>query len=198
VEPFTRLTSVAAPLDQPNLDTDQIAPVRFLRRPREAGYADVLFRDLMERPDFILNRAEYRGARILVADRNFGGGSSREQAVWALCDYGIRCVIAPSFGDIFFNNCFRNGLLPVELPEPAVRALAAADAAPITVDLAAERVTAPDGAAHPFSTPPLLRRMLLEGLDEIALTLAREKEIAAFRAADRARRPWVYAPGQDR
>ena len=158
MEPFKPLQAVAAPLAVPNIDTDQIIPARFLWRKRSEGWGRLLSNDLRfnddgsPRAQFVLNRPEYRDARILVADRNFGCGSSREHAVWALYDYGIRTVIAPSFGDIFFNNSLQNGLLPVVLPDTTVAALLAAlEQAPgtqIGIDLAAQHVSAPDGALH--------------------------------------------------
>ncbi|MBW8270784.1 3-isopropylmalate dehydratase small subunit [Caldovatus aquaticus] len=205
MEPFTTLTAVAAPLDVPNVDTDQIAPARFLRRPRREGYADVLFHDLryaapgVERPEFVLNRPPYRDARILVADRNFGGGSSREQAVWALVDGGIRCVIAISFGDIFWENSVKGGLLLVRLDEPEVAALRrqlhARPGARITVDLERQSITAPDGRALAFEIEPARKRRLLLGLDEIGLTLRHEDAIAAFERGYRTRRPWLFRHG---
>jgi 3-isopropylmalate/(R)-2-methylmalate dehydratase small subunit len=208
VESFTRLAGIAAPLLRANIDTDQIIPARYLLRTDAEGLADGLFAGWRYRADgtpdpaFILNRAPWTAATILLAERNFGCGSSREFAPKALRQWGIRAVIAPSFGGIFFGNCFRNGILPVELPVEAVRRIAGAvEAAPtdarVGVDLEAEIVTAPDGEAIAFRAPPLLRRMLLDGLDEIALTLARQEEIEAYRARDRARRPWAYHPGQD-
>src|SRR5215510_4990457 len=155
MEPFKPLQAVAAPLAMPNIDTDQIIPARFLWRKRGEGWGHLLFNDLRFngdgtlRPHFVLNRPEYRDARILVADRNFGCGSSREHAVWALYDYGIRTVIAPSFGDIFFNNSFQNGLLPVMLPAERVTALLTMlgkePGTRLEVDLAAQEVRAPDG-----------------------------------------------------
>ena len=158
MEPFKPLQAVAAPLAVSNIDTDQIIPARFLWRKRSEGWGHLLFNDLRFNDDgsprahFVLTRPEYRDAQILVADRNFGCGSSREHAVWALYDYGIRTVIAPSFGDIFFNNSLQNGLLPVVLPDTTVAALLAAlEQAPgtqIGIDLAAQHVSAPDGALH--------------------------------------------------
>lgn len=206
MEPFTRLTAVAAPLDAPNIDTDQILPARFLRRPRSGGYADYLFHDLRfegdgsERPDFILNQPDYREARILVADRNFGGGSSREQAVWGLVDYGIRCVIAPSFGDIFFNNAPKNGLLPVRqdatLAAHLRTQLHERPGAQVAVDLEAQIVTAPDGTEHQFEIDPFRKRCLLLGLDDVALTLELNAEIADFEKAYRERRHWLFGGQQ--
>jgi 3-isopropylmalate/(R)-2-methylmalate dehydratase small subunit len=202
MKPFTTLTSIAAPIDRPNVDTDQIAPIRFLRRPRTEGYQDVLFHDLRfsapgaERPDFILNRPEYRSAKILVADRNFGGGSSREQAVWALSDYGIRCVIAVSFGDIFYNNSVKHGLLLIRLDADAAAGLRAqlnADpGASMTIDLDAQSIVAPDGSTIRFDIEPGRKKQLLLGLDEVQLTLQHDSEIAAFDAAYRKRKPWLF------
>jgi len=199
---FTRLTAVAAPLDLPNVDTDRIIPARFLRKPRGApGYATFLFHDVRfnadgtERPEFVLNRAPYRGAKILVVAENFGCGSSREMAVWALDANGVRVVIAPSLGDIFHQNCFKNGVLPVLLPGEVVadmRAqLHAMPGATMTVDLEAQTVTPPSGAAQRFEIDPFRKQMLLTGRDEIALTLGEEAAIAAFEARHAAEMPWL-------
>jgi len=201
--PFTKLTAVAAPLDLANIDTDKIIPARFLRRLRGPGYEKLAFHDIRydahgnDRPDFILNQAPYRNSGILVAGANFGCGSSREAAVWALLDAGIRCVIAPSFGDIFTENSYKNGLLPLTLDASAVSALCdvlATSASPVLgVDLKTCTVTACDGRAIPFQIPPRRREALLSGTDEMAAILAHRTEIARFQASDRARRPWVYA-----
>ena len=190
MEPFQQLDAVAAPMRVPNVDTDQIIPARFCWRKRGEGWAHLVFHDLRfddqekPKPDFVLNRDAYRDARILVADRNFGCGSSREQAVWSLYDYGIRAVIAPSFGDIFFNNSFQNGLLPVMLPAERVTALLAMlerePGAHLEVDLAAQEVRAPDGAADKFDIDPFRKECLLAGLDNISFTLTFRDEIAAF------------------
>jgi 3-isopropylmalate/(R)-2-methylmalate dehydratase small subunit len=198
-EPFTTLTAIAAPLDMPNVDTDQILPARYLRRPRDERYATYGFHDLRfnadgtAQPDFILNRPPFDRAGILVAARNFGVGSSREAAVYALLALGIRCVVAESFGDIFFSNALKNGLLPVRLPEPAVTALRdlilAAPGTALTVDLPRNRLSAPDGTAHDFVIPPFSRDCLLRGLDEIGLTLTLLPEIEAFEAPGDARDP---------
>ena len=197
---FQTLTAVAAPFPQKNVDTDFIIRVeRCTGTPKEqlGDYAFEMARFLpggAENPEFVLNQPRYRGARILVCGEFFGTGSSREMAVWAIAGMGIRCLIAPSFGQIFFGNCLQNGLLPITLPEAAVRALmtdaAVADAKPFTVDLEAQTI---NGSVR-FETAPRQRKMLLEGLDEIGLTLAMEPKIAAFEAADRARRPWIYPP----
>lgn len=204
MEPFRRLTAVAAPIDLPNIDTDRIIPARFLRKPRGApDYARFLFHDVRfdadgaERPDFVLNQAPYRAAKILVTAENFGCGSSREMAVWALEASGIRAVIAPSLGDIFHQNCYKNGLLPVILPADTVGALRLGlherPGAEIAVDLEAQTVTGPDGAPHRFEVDPFRRRMLLTGQDEITLTLGYERAIAAFEARQRAETDWVVA-----
>ena len=190
MEKFQKLDAVAAPIAAPNVDTDQIVPARFLRKPRSGGYEQFLFHDLRfddkgaEKPGFVLNQPAYRGARILLAERNFGCGSSREHAVYALWDYGFRAVIAPSFGDIFFNNCFKNGLLSVVLPAAEVAALQAEAArrpgAHVKVDLARQEITAPSGTLHRFEVDPFRKQCLLEGLDEISFTLGHDADIAAF------------------
>jgi 3-isopropylmalate/(R)-2-methylmalate dehydratase small subunit len=202
MQPFAPLTAVAAPIDLPNIDTDRIIPARFLRKPHGApGYATFLFHDVRfnpdgtEKPDFVLNQPPYRDAKILVTAENFGCGSSREMAVWALDANGIRSVIAPSLGDIFHQNCFKNGLLPVILPGPVVAALRQQlhdrPGAPLAVDLDAQTVTAPDGATHRFEIDPFRKQMLLSGQDEIALTLGYERAIAAFEARHAAEAPWL-------
>ena len=201
MEPFRTLTGVAAPLRMINVDTDRIIPKQFLKTIRRTGLGAHLFNDLRYTPDgaeiagFVLNREPWRRARILIAGDNFGCGSSREHAPWALLDFGIRCVIAPSFADIFYNNCFKNGILPVSLPEAAVASLLdraeAGDNARVTVDLENETVVAPDGERIAFEIDPFRRRCLLEGLDDIALTLRKEAAIDAFEAARRARRHWL-------
>ncbi len=192
-EPFVSLTAIAAPLEMANVDTDQILPARYLRRPRDERYPTYAFHDLRftpegaKREEFILNRPPFDRAGILVAQRNFGVGSSREAAVYALLAIGVRAVVAESFGDIFFNNALKNGLVPVRLPESVCvglrAALAAAPGAEITVDLQAAALTAPDGATHPFTIPAFNRDCLLRGLDEIGLTLTLLPEIEAFEAA---------------
>ena len=191
MEPFVHLDAVAVPLPRPNIDTDQIIPGRFLSRPREIDHAQFLFHDARrlagsneQNPDFALNRAEWQAARVVVAGRNFACGSSRESAVWALHDGGFRCAIAPSFGDIFQNNSFKNGLLPVALPAEAVAdlidQLEASPGATVAVDLPSQTVTFPDGATHGFEVDPFAKHCLLNGVDEIGLTLSHEDEIAAF------------------
>jgi 3-isopropylmalate/(R)-2-methylmalate dehydratase small subunit len=206
MEQLVKVTGIAVPILRINIDTDSIIPVREMVNTITDDYGPGLFanwRYVKERepnPDFILNKEPWRAATILLADRNFGCGSSRELAPKALRHYGFRAVIAPSFGGIFFNNCFRNGLVPVELDIAHVKAIAdqmnaANGQAKVTVDLENQTVTAPDGKSYPFRSPPLMRRMLLEGLDEIALTLSRGAEIGSFRAADSRKRPWAYQPG---
>ena len=190
MEAFTTLNAAALPIATHNLDTDRIVPARFLQKPRAAPFGDFLFQDWRRGadgqpdPNFAFNQAPYRAARIIVAARNFGCGSSREHAVWALFDAGFRCVIAPSFGDIFRSNAMKNGLLPVQLPEAEVeRLLAALQAAPgarITVDLAAQQVTAPDGSTHRFEMEPFAKQCLLEGMDELGYTLTLASQVAAF------------------
>jgi 3-isopropylmalate/(R)-2-methylmalate dehydratase small subunit len=189
-EPFVRVSGKAVPLALANVDTDQIIPARFLKRPRDSRYATYAFHDLRfdehgaPRPDFVLNDPRFAGAEILVADRNFGVGSSREAAVYALAALGVRCVIAESFGDIFFSNALKNFLLPVQLPTAVVaelRALAETGA-PITVDLDQQVVRA-GNRQHGFSIPPFARTCLLEGLDEIGITQKHLPEILAFEAA---------------
>ena len=201
MEPFTRLDAKSAPLPLANIDTDQIIPKQFLKTVERAGLAKGLFYDLrfdeqgVEKPDFVLNRPEYKGAGVLVTGDNFGCGSSREHAPWALLDFGIRCVISTSFADIFYNNCFKNGILPVVLPAEAVAALMA-DArrganARITVDLAAQTVTSPDGTVYPFEMDPHRKHCLINGLDDIGLTLEKAASIDSFEAKVTTLRPWA-------
>lgn len=190
MESLTYLDAVAAPIVAINCDTDQILPARFLQKPRSDDFGKFLFRSLRfgpdgaEQPDFVLNRAAYRDSRIVVANRNFGCGSSREHAVWALYDYGIRAAIAPSFGDIFFINCLKNGLLPIVLPEavvlPLLDTLSASPGSRIAVDLPAQIVTLPDGSVHAFDTEPFAKACLLRGMDEIDYTLSLQDRIDAF------------------
>jgi 3-isopropylmalate/(R)-2-methylmalate dehydratase small subunit len=200
--PFSILEAVAAPLDKSNVDTDQILPARFLRRPRKEGYQTFLFRDLRfredgtENPEFILNQAPFRDARILVADRNFGGGSSREQAPWGLTDYGIRCVIAADFGDIFYFNSLKSGLLPVQLDVGTCiklrEQLHARPGATLRIDLPNQTVSGPDGATYPFRIDAFRKRCLMEGLDDIGLTLQHDAAITAFERSYRKRFDWLF------
>jgi 3-isopropylmalate/(R)-2-methylmalate dehydratase small subunit len=200
MQPFTTVSGPAARLPQANVDTDVIVRIeRLTSLPREqlGPYALEALRyreDGSENPDFVFNRPAFRGAPILLAGENFGCGSSREGAVWALMGLGLRCVIAPSFGDIFFNNCFQNGLLAIRLPAREVEALAeaCADGAPLTVDLQACTLTLAGGKPQAFAVDPLRREALLHGLDDIGLTLKDDALIRAWQQADRLRRPWAW------
>jgi len=206
MDKFIRLTATACPLDVANLNTDQLLPARFLKVPRSAGLATALLRDLRfdadgrERPDFPLNRPAWRDAKIVVGGRNFGCGSSREAAVYALCDYGIRCVIAPSFGDIFAGNAAQNGLLTASVSDDAAAALMGlldeTPGQPLTVDLEQQTIQYGDESFR-FAIDPVRRTRLLNGWDNIALTESYMDKIAAFKVADRARRPWA-APAEPR
>jgi 3-isopropylmalate/(R)-2-methylmalate dehydratase small subunit len=186
MEPFVRLDAVALPLARPNVDTDQIVPARYLQKPRSDNFGDYLFRDVREDPAFVFNREAYRGARIVVAERNFGCGSSREHAVWALYDHGFRAAIAPSFGDIFAGNAQKNGFLPVVLPEATVaQLLAQLNAHPgarVAIDLPQQVVRAPDGGEHAFEIDAFAKHCLIEGLDEISYTLTLLPAIEAYEA----------------
>jgi len=201
MEKFTRLEANAAPMRRENVDTDQIIPMRFLITATRDGlgkgmFADWRYRsDGSENPDFVLNRAPWRDAKILVAGDNFGCGSSREHAPWALADYGFRAIVAPSFANIFFDNSFKNGVLLVTLPEAKVNELMDALEAgktKLTVDLVDKVIVTQDGKRYPFEVEPRRRDALLAGLDEIGATLEHEPAIAAFQTADRQRRPWIY------
>ena len=203
MEKFTTLTAVAAYYPRANVDTDLIIRVERCAKVEKNGLGKYAFEmarflaDGSDNPEFPLNNGSFRQAQILVGSINFGCGSSREMAVWAIAGMGIRCVIAPSFGEIFFGNCFQNGLLPVILPQAAVEKIGAALAADpakakLTVDLSRQVVVAPDGSEHAFAIEPLRKKALLEGLDEIGLTRLREPEIVAFQARDRVKRPWIY------
>ena len=200
MEKFTRITATACPLPAENIDTDQILPARYLKLPRKGEHGKVLFYDLRfdaagsERPDFPLNRSPWREAKIIVGGRNFGGGSSREAAVYALYDYGIRCVIAPSYGDIFSQNATKNGLLTAVVTEAEGRALTAAlsrePALAVTVDLEAQSIVCGD-LRYQFTIDPARRTRLLNGWDDIDLTDSFRDQIGAFKAADVRRRPWA-------
>ena len=184
-----QVTGKAAVLDRADVDTDQIIPKQFLKRIERSGYGEFLFFDWMKDPAFELNRPEYEGASILVSGRNFGCGSSREHAAWALEDAGYRVVLAPSFGDIFHTNAIKTGLAPIELAEEALDRIRAALAKrnELTVDLEALEISHPAGLTVPFAFDPFARHMLLEGLDDVALTLAREDRIAAYERETAAR-----------
>ena len=201
MDKFTVLTGVAAPLDMINVDTDMIIPKQFLKTIRRTGlgrhaFTEMRYReDGSENPDFVLNKPAYRSAKILVAGENFGCGSSREHAPWALLDFGIRCIIAPSFADIFYNNCFKNGILPVVLPQEDVDKLlddAGRGAnATITVDLENQVITGPDGGEIRFEMDPFRKRCLVEGLDDIGLSLEKADAISAHEAKRRSATPWL-------
>lgn len=201
MEKFTTLTGVAAPLNMINVDTDRIIPKVYLKTIKRTGLGTALFAELRydeagnEMPDFVLNQEPFRNARILVSGENFGCGSSREHAPWALLDFGLRCVIAPSFADIFYNNTFKNGILPVTLPEPRVneimRFLLELPGAEMSIDLPAQTVTGPDGKVDMFEIDPHRKTCLIEGLDDVALTLQKEAAIAAYEENVGAKRPWI-------
>lgn len=190
MQPFTQLTGIVAPLDRVNVDTDQIIPKQFLKRIERTGFGEFAFFDWRylpdgsPNPDFELNRPAYHGATVLVTGRNFGCGSSREHAPWALLEYGFRAIIAPSFADIFFNNCIQNGILPVVLPEERVADLMkAAQDQPgrrLTVDLEAQELRDDEGLRIAFDIDPFVRERLLKGLDDVGMTLELEREIATF------------------
>jgi len=203
MEKFTRLSAVAAPLPMVNVDTDMIIPKQFLKTIKRTGLAKGLFYDLRfdeagkPKPDFVLDQPAYRNAKILIAGRNFGCGSSREHAPWALLDAGIRCIVAPSFADIFYNNCFKNGILPIALPQEQVDLLMD-DAqrganAIVTVDLGKQEITGPDGGTLHFEVDPFRKHCLLNGLDDIGLTLQKSKEIDDYEARQRQAQPWLFA-----
>lgn len=209
---FTVLNSVVTPLDRANVDTDAIIPKQFLKSIHRTGFGPNLFDDWRYldaggldvdnatrriNPDFLLNQPRYAGAEILLARENFGCGSSREHAVWALSDAGFRVVLAPSFADIFFNNCFKNGVLPIVLPAAVMdRLFAATLATPgyrLTVDLEAQTITTPSGETIPFEVDAFRRHCLLNGLDDIGLTLQRAERIRAYEARRRQEAPWLFA-----
>ena len=202
MDAFTTLTGTAAPLPMANVDTDKIIPARFLKTIARTGLGKSLFANLRyredgsENPDFVLNKPAYRNSQILVAGDNFGCGSSREHAPWALLDFGIRCVIAPDFADIFHNNSFKNGILPVRLPREVCDQLME-DArmggnARLTVDLQRQVVVRPNGEEIPFEIDPLRRHLLLNGLDDIGQTMQQAAAIDTFEARQRAAQPWLY------
>ena len=201
MQAFTTLTGVAAPLPMANVDTDKIIPARFLKSISRTGFGQNLFytlrfrEDGAENPDFVLNQPAYRKAEVLIAFENFGCGSSREHAPWALLDFGIRCVIAPDFADIFHNNCFKNGILPVRLPREVCEALMD-DArlggnARLTVDLERQVVVRPSGEEIPFDVDPLRKHLLLNGLDDIGQTLQHAGAIDSFETRRKAEQPWL-------
>jgi 3-isopropylmalate/(R)-2-methylmalate dehydratase small subunit len=212
MEPFTRFEGLVAPLDRSNVDTDAIIPKQFLKSVQRTGFGPNLFdawryldsgepgmdsSGREENPDFVLNQPRYRGAGILLARENFACGSSREHAVWALTDYGFRAVIAPSFADIFYNNSFKNGLLPVQLDADTVdrlfRETEANEGYRLTVDLRTQQVITPDGTKFGFEVDPFRRECLLEGMDDIALTLQQADDIRAYEERRKAEAPWLFA-----
>ncbi len=201
MEKFTTLTGVAAPLPMINVDTDMIIPKQFLKTIKRTGLGQHLFEEMRRTPegqeiaDFVLNKPAYKNATILVTGENFGCGSSREHAPWALLDFGFRCIIAPSFADIFYNNCFKNGILPITLPQSEVDKLME-DAerganATLTVDLEAQKIHRPDGEVIHFDIDPFRKQCLLEGLDDIGLTLKKKAAIDRFEAKLSETRPWI-------
>jgi len=210
MQPFTRHQGLVVPLDQPNVDTDQIIPKQFLKSIRRTGFGVNLFdewryidagepgqdpRSRVPNPDFVLNQPRYRGASVLLARRNFGCGSSREHAPWAIAEFGLRTIIAPSFADIFYNNCFKNGIVPVVLDERVVdglfQAVALQPGYQLTVDLVEQRVQAPDGSTWHFEVDAFRRECLLNGWDDIGLTLRHADEIREFEALRMRRFPWL-------
>jgi 3-isopropylmalate/(R)-2-methylmalate dehydratase small subunit len=206
MEKFTQLTGVAAPLPMINIDTDKIFPAVYLKTIKRTGLAQWLFQEIRfradgsENPDFVLNQGPYRQAKIIVAGGNFGCGSSREHAPWALVDFGITCVIAPSFADIFYTNCFKNGLLPIALPQDIVDQLME-DAkkganAVLTIDLEKQTISRPDGGVIKFDIDPFRKHCMLNGLDDIGLTEQKDSEIATYEREARLTRPWLFGMTQ--
>jgi len=212
MQSFVTLDGLVAPLDRANVDTDAIIPKQFLKSIRRTGFGKYLFdewryldqgqpdMDVTSRPknaDFVLNQPRYQGAEILLTQDNFGCGSSREHAPWALLDYGFRCIIAKSFADIFFNNCFKNGILPIVLPAKAVDDLMgqvkAHEGYRLAVDLPAQTITTPDGEAIPFEVDPFRKDCLINGLDDIGLTLRHVEDIRAYETQRKTRAPWLFA-----
>ena len=202
MDAFTTLTGIAAPLPMANVDTDKIIPARFLKTIQRTGLGKAAFANLRynedgsENPDFVLNQEPYRKAEILIAHENFGCGSSREHAPWALLDFGIRCVIAPDFADIFHNNSFKNGILPIKLPREVCDQLMEdarmGENARISVDLERQVVVRPNGEEIPFQIDPLRRHLLLNGLDDIGQTMQRGGAIDSFESRQQAAQPWLY------
>ena len=201
MDKFTTLTGVAAPLPMINIDTDMIIPKQFLKTIKRTGLGVNLFDEMRyddngeEIADFVLNQPSYRDAKILVAGDNFGCGSSREHAPWAIKDFGISCIIAPSFADIFYNNCFKNGILPIKLPQEQVDKLlddASRGAnATVTIDLEAQEIKGPDGGTISFEIEAFRKHCLLEGLDDIGLTMKKQDSISSFEEKLTSARPWI-------
>jgi 3-isopropylmalate/(R)-2-methylmalate dehydratase small subunit len=202
MEKFTKLRGIAAPLPMMNVDTDMIIPKQFLKTIKRTGLGKNLFdemrygQDGKEKPDFVLNKPAYRDAKILVSGENFGCGSSREHAPWALLDFGIRCIIAPSFADIFYNNCFKNGILPIALPQADVDKLMddaeRGSNAIVTIDLETQEITGPDGGRIKFEVDAFRKHCLLNGLDDIGLTLQKAASIESFEGRNRGGQPWLW------
>ncbi len=202
MQKFTNLRGIAAPLPMINIDTDMIIPKQFLKTIKRTGLGKNLFDEMRyepdgtEKPDFVLNKPAYRKAQILVAGANFGCGSSREHAPWALLDFGIRCVIAPSFADIFYTNCFKNGVLPIALPQEEIDKLlddASRGAnAILTIDLEKQEITGPDGGCIHFDIDPFRKHCLLNGLDDIGLTMQKAASIDSFEGRNKASQPWLW------
>ena len=203
MDKFTKLTGVAAPMPIVNVDTDMIIPKQFLKTIKRTGLGKALFYDMRftadgkENPDFVLNKPAYRKAQILVAGDNFGCGSSREHAPWALMDFGIRCVISTSFGDIFYNNCFKNGVLPIKMPKEIIDKLmddaSRGSNAIIEIDLEKQEIKGPDGGTVHFDIDPFRKHCLLNGLDDIGLTMEKKSEIDDFEARQKEAQPWLHA-----
>ena len=201
MEPFRHLTGVAAPLDMINVDTDMIVPKQFLKTTKRTGLGSALFHEMRTRtdgspnPDFVLNRPVYKNAQILVTGANFGCGSSREHAPWALLDFGIRCVVSTSFADIFYNNCFKNGILPIVVPQDVIDKLmddAGRGAnAVISIDLEKQEIRGPDGGCVTFEIDPFRKQCLLNGWDDIGLTLRNEEKITDYESRRKLQAPWV-------
>jgi 3-isopropylmalate/(R)-2-methylmalate dehydratase small subunit len=201
MQSFTTLTGVAAPFPLINVDTDMIIPKQFLKTIKRTGLGKALFHELrydekgQEKPEFVLNKPAYRKAQILVAGDNFGCGSSREHAPWALLDFGIRCVISTSFGDIFYNNCFKNGILPIVVgPENFKKLMDDAERganATVTIDLAKQEIRGPDGGMIRFDIDPFRKHCLMNGLDDIGLTMEKQRDIDKFERTQAERRPWL-------
>ena len=203
MEKFTQLTGIAAPMPAINIDTDKIFPAIHLRTIKRTGLSQWLFQEIRfrpdgsENPDFVLNQAPYRNAKILVGAENFGCGSSREHAPWALLDFGIRCVIAPSFADIFYNNCFKNGILPIRMPKEIIAKLmddaSRGSNAIIEIDLEKQEIKGPDGGTVHFDIDPFRKHCLLNGLDDIGLTMEKKSEIDDFETRQKDSQPWLHA-----
>ena len=203
MDKFTTLTGVAAPFPEINVDTDKIIPADHMKTVKRTGLGKWLFAEMRynadgsENADFVLNNPAYRDSKILVAGENFGCGSSREHAPWAILDFGIRCVIAPSFADIFFNNCFKNGILPIVLPQAEIDKLMddaeRGSNAILTIDLDAQEIQGPDGGSIPFDVDPFRKHCLLNGLDDVSLTLQQDDKISSFEQQQAGGQPWLHA-----